>query len=119
MLQSEDIERLESIGVDRIECKECSILREWLEHESKEKRYYQNLLLAKGGLISDDLRSDVNLSDFVPVVNHRGSLSQIRKELERQHIVKPAETKDLSEAERIFQASLNRINNGQETAELS
>ena len=102
--------------VDRLtrerECKTCEAYREFLEKETEEKRYYQQLLLSKAGLLNEVEKEQLSVRDF-PVLHRGFTLSGIRREASRYLKKKaenggvvPAEEHDLTPGEKLFQQKL-------------
>lgn len=91
-------------------CECCEIYKEVLETESQRARYYERLLLKRLGIVSDDTEVAQDV-EYLPTFSATATLSQIRRRAERKFALKedkPAEQSELSEAEQLFEASLNK-----------
>lgn len=93
-------------------CESCIVLREWLENATQEKRYYQELLLKKAGIIGEE-QTAIIPEEYLPISSHSTSLTRLRRELEikSRPNATPANDTDLTPGEKIFQESLK---NGKE-----
>jgi hypothetical protein len=79
-----------------------------LQQEKAEKEYYRDLLLTKLNVIGS-ISQDTPIDDFEPI-RKRVPLSLIRRELEanaHKIAAEPARNSELTEAEKVFQESLN------------
>lgn len=91
-------------------CKCCEVYRECLENESQRSRYYERLLLSRLGVNNSDTEV-VEDVEFLPTFSRTATLSQIRRSAERKFAEKKdvvANKQELTEAEKLFEQSLNR-----------
>lgn len=96
------------------ECESCVLLREWLEQQTEEKRYYQQLALKQAGLLNQTEEENLNTAqDMMPSIRKGYTLSGLKRELEgrlsqkaRNPTVVVASGQSLTEAEQVFDSML-------------
>jgi hypothetical protein len=96
--------------VKDVTCKECAILREWLEEEKAKRDFYEQLYLTKTGAFGMDATPDLTPENFKPIIR-KSTLSSVRRILEQKsrNQARTAKPEELNEAEQVFQESLNKV----------
>lgn len=83
-------------------CKECIILREWLEQERGKREYYEQLLLTKAGIIRSN---EVEDAVEYPTVHRISTMSSLRR-MAQAEMIKASQNKK-PEAVKKFEDALN------------
>ncbi len=104
---------VELAGVEDKPCAQCALLKEWLEVEREKKDYYERLLLVRSGIINSEVQSIVDEENYLPLrrITTMSSMRQAAASIVRERASKnnTEELGSLTEAEKKFQESLNRV----------
>ena len=65
------------LAIEGDECKQCVILRQWLEAEQEKREYYEKLLLTRVGVITAETTDITDISSFPSV--RKVTMSTIRR----------------------------------------
>jgi len=91
-----------------IECKQCIILREWLDIEREKRDYYEKLLLTKVGVLHDE-REETLSTDSFQSIRHITTLSSLRSMARDISKKKSEESKTAADK---FELELVKASNG-------
>jgi len=96
--------------VSQPQCERCKALEDWLEAERVERKYFQELLLTKAGIIRNN--EEISEMESFPSIHKINTLSSLRKAAQ-DIIVKRHDAEirqELPEAVSKFEAALNKAN---------
>lgn len=108
-MKATELEHIEELEEDA----DTKVLKEWLYREIEEKEYLQKLLFIRIGLVQKEEQEEVDLKSLQPVQRHQVPfrVRRAQKEFEQRKAAaamrtKPAEKKDLTEGESLFEKEL-------------
>lgn len=78
------------------ECRECNLLREFLDIEREKREYYEKLVLTRAGILKDENEEVLDISSM-PSIRRATTLSHLRRMASSGSIRRDVEDKEAKE----------------------